>query len=220
MSQSSGAYDPSIRKELDKVDWDDVLPRVFKYARWRAKKFEWLGEPVDPEALVREAIVRAYGVGTGGTFRNWKKETCPDIADFLIGIIRSITSHKAENEASFPVESLCKENGSPKDNKLFRSADETAGVSKPKNPEEELIEAENLQNLMDELDSLENEDEDLGMVILSIKDGNSKPRHIAQDTGYEVKDVNNILKRLRRKLKHLKPKSRKQSSMERREEWA
>lgn len=219
MSQSSRAYDPAIRHELEKVDWGDVLPRVLKYAVSRAKKFEWLGEPADPEALVQEAIARAYGIGTNETFRNWKQETCPDVANFLIGIIRSMTSQMAEHEAGFPKESLSNKDGTPRNNKLYRSVDESVGSKSPGSPEEKVIEDQNLQSLMDELDAVENEDEELGMVILSIKDGNSKPRDIAQATGYEVKDVNNILKRLRRRLKHLKPKRQRQSSTERREEW-
>jgi DNA-directed RNA polymerase specialized sigma24 family protein len=208
MFQSSEAYDPSVREELDKVDWDVVIPKVFKYAFWRAKKFAWLGEEADPEALVHEAIARAYGVGIGGTYRNWNRGKCPDIVDFLNGIIRSMTSHGAEHSADFPVESLHAEDGSPKDNKLFKSADSPAGALRPKTPEDELVEAENLQALMDLLDELADTDEDLGMVILAIKDEIGKPREIARETGFEVGKVNNVLKRLRRKLRHLKPKTK------------
>lgn len=220
MSQDSSAYDPSVHEELKKVNWDAVLPSVLKYAVWRTKKFDWLGEKVAPEALVQEAIARAYGIGTGGSYRNWDIETCPDVAVFLIGIIRSMTSHTAEHEARFPKESLFLEDGSPKDNKLFASADETVGVFKPKTPEDELIEAENLQSFMNTLDSLGAEDEDIGMVVLCIEDGISRPRFIASETGFEIDKVNNLLKKLRRKLKSFNPKIREQSSKERREEWA
>ena len=208
MSQDSSMYDPSIHEELKKVNWDTVLLTVLKYAVWRAKKFDWLGEKVDPEALVQEAMARAYGIGTAESYRNWDREACPDIAVFLKGIIRSMTSHKAEHEARFPKESLFLEDGSPKDNKLFTSANETTGVFKPKTPEDELIEAENLQSFMNTLDSLEAEDEDLGMVILCIEDGISRPRFIARETGFEIDKVNNLLKKLRRKLKSFNPKIR------------
>jgi len=220
MSHDYSAYDPSIHEELKKINWDAVLPSVLKYAVWRTKKFGWLGEKVDPEALVQEAIARVYGIGTNGTYRNWDREACPDIAVLLIGIIRSMTSHMAEHEAGFPKESLFLEDGSPKDSKLFVSADETAGVIKPKTPEDELIEAENLQSLMSVLDSLGAEDEDLGMVILCIEDGISRPRFIARETGFEIDKVNNLMKKLRRKFKRFNPKIREQSSKERREEWA
>ena len=206
MPRHSLKYDPSIREELDKADWNSVFPPVLKYAVWRAKKFAWIGNELDPEALVSEAIARAYGVGTGGTCRNWNINKCPKLETFLIGIIKSMTSHKAEHVADSPKESLCNKDGSTKDDKLLKSGDETKGFQKPKNPEEELIEAENLQPLMDELDELSDEDEELGMTILCIEDGISKTRHIAEATGYDRKKVNNLLRKLRRRLENYNPK--------------
>ncbi len=218
MVQYSPNYDPSIHDELEKADWDAVLPSVFKYAISRAKMFKWLGDEVEPEALVQEAISRAYGIGTRGTYRNWNKEAVPNLGDFLIGIIRSMTSHKAEHEAGFPSESLFKEDGSPKDAKILKSYDETVGASKLNNPEDEIIENENLQALHDELDRLANVDEELGMVILCIEDGIGEPRNIAEITGFDKGKVNNLLRKLRRKLQKYNPKRERQSSKEGREE--
>ncbi|MCF8146261.1 MAG: hypothetical protein K9N21_20330 [Deltaproteobacteria bacterium] len=207
MNHPSPKYDTSIREELDKADWEVVFPKVLRYAVSRAKKFSWLGDEVDPEALVHEAVACAYGIGTRGNFRNWNKETCPDLADFLIGIVRSTTSHKAEHEADFPGESLFHEDGTPKEEKILKSARETEGAE-PKTPEEELIEDENLQAFKKLLDSLSDEDEGLGIVILCIEDGVSKPREIAEETGFDIKKVNNLLRRLRRKLENYNPKKK------------
>ena len=220
MLQHSSKYDPSIHEKLEKADWDAALPRVLKYAVSRAKIFKWLGDEVEPEALVQEAIARAYGTGTRGNYRNWNREKCPDLVSFLIGIIRSMTSHEAEHGSEFPKESLFDEDGSPKDEKLLKSADEVAGALMPKTSEVELIENENLRTLNDELDSISVEDEDLGLVIVCIEDGISKPRHIAEETGFEINKVNNLLRKLRRKLDKYNPKTKKQSSKERQEEWA
>jgi len=206
MSRHFPKYDPSIREELDKADWANVLPPVFKYAIWRAKKFAWIGDEVDPDSLVNEAIARAYGFGTGNTYRNWNKDKCPKLENFLIGIIRSMTSHKAEHVSDFPKESLFNEDGSTKDDKLLKFGDETEGFQKPKTPEEKLIEADNLQSIMDELDKLSDEDEALGMIILCIEDEISKTRHIAEATGYDRKKVNNLLRQLRRRLENYNPK--------------
>lgn len=219
MVQHTSKYDSTIHEMLDRADWEDVLPRVLKYAISRAKKFQWLGDKVEPEALVQEAIARAYGVGLRGSYRNWNKEKCPDLANFLIGIVRSMTSHKAEHETEFPNESLFDEDGSLKNVKIFHSVHETGGPSKYKSPEEEIIEKENLQILKNELDLLSSADENLGMVILCIEDGVSRPRQIAEETGLEKEHVNNLLKRLRRKLDKYKPKMKRQSSKERWEEW-
>jgi len=220
MLKHSSKYDPSIHEKLEEADWDTALLRVLKYAVSRAKIFKWLGDEVEPEALVQEAIARAYGTGTRGNYRNWNREKCPDLANFLIGIIRSMTSHEAEHGSEFPKESLFDEDGSPKDEKLLKSADEVAGALIPKTSEVELIENENLRTLNDELDSISVEDEDLGLVIVCIEDGISKPRHIAEETGFEINKVNNLLRKLRRKLDKYNPKTKKQSSKERQEEWA
>ncbi len=220
MLKHSSKYDPSIHEKLEEADWDTALLRVLKYAVSRAKIFKWLGDEVEPEALVQEAIARAYGTGTRGNYRNWNREKCPDLANFLIGIIRSMTSHEAEHGSEFPKESLFDEDGSPKDEKLLKSADEVAGALIPKTSEVELIENENLRTLNDELDSISVEDEDLGLVIVCIEDGISKPRYIAEETGFEINKVNNLLRKLRRKLDKYNPKTKKQSSKERQEEWA
>jgi len=220
MLHHSSKYDPTIHEELEKADWDATLPRVLKYAMSRAKMFRWLGDEVEPETLVQEAIARAYGIGTNGAYRNWNREKCPDLGDFLIGIIRSMTSQKAEHEAKFPTESLFNEDESTKDEKILKSIGGTEGAFKPKTPEEEILENENLQAIKDKLERLSDEDEDLGMIILCIEDGTSKPRHIAKETGFDIKKVNNLLKRLRRKLKEHNPKMKRQSSKERQEEWA
>jgi hypothetical protein len=200
MLQHSSKYDPSIREALKKADWNAVLPRVLKYAVSRAKIFSWLGDKVDPEVLVQEAIARTYGNGTRGNYRNWNREKCPDLANFLIGIIRSMTSHDAEHGVEFPKESLFKEDGSPKDEKILKSADETARVLMPKTPEVELIENENFRSLKDQLDSISIDNEDLGLVIVCLEDGISKPRQIAQETGFDINNVNNLLRKLRRKF--------------------
>jgi len=209
MSRYPLKYDTSIRKELDKADWDSIYPVVLKYAISRAKIFSWLGDEVNPENLVQEAMARAYGIGSNGTYRNWNKEKYPELQSFLISIIRSMTSHVAEHESEFPKESLLNVDGLPKDKKLLESRDEIADFQNPKTPEEELIETDNLKPLMEELSRLSNENEELGMVILCIQDGISRPRHIADETGYDIKKVNNLLRTLRRRLAIYDPKLNK-----------
>lgn len=207
MDQTTGSYDASIREELDKVDWNTVLPKVLKYAALKSKFVAWMGDRVDPEELVHEAIARAYGRGAGGTYRNWNQKNCPDITDFLNGIIRSMISHIAEHEKSVPKESLFREDGSLKDDKISQALDGggSSEINRNKDPEETLIDKESQQLFKEFLDKLGEEDEDLAMVIMCIEDGIRKPRFIAQETKFEIKKINNLLKKLRRKLKSFKP---------------
>ncbi|MDY6894061.1 MAG: hypothetical protein SVO01_01390 [Thermotogota bacterium] len=135
MLQYSSKYDPTIHEELDKADWATIRPKVLKYAVYRAKNLQWLGDEVEPEELVNESVARAYGKGARGGYRNWDKEKCPDLASFLIGIIRSMTSHMAEHEKDFPSESFFNEDGSAKDAKILRSCDDFSEVSTPPQPQ-------------------------------------------------------------------------------------
>ena len=216
MAKNSPRYDPSIRDELDKADWDSVFPAVLKYARWRAKKFQWLGDQVDPENLVHEAIARAYGGGTNGNYRNWNKDKYPKLEDFLISIIDSITSHKAGSAKKFPTEPIFNEDGTPKDKKVIKSAETSDKITIPRSPEEQVLEYEKIKPLLDELESIANEeDDDLGMVILCIQDGIGRQRHIVEETGFDKKKVNNLLRKLRNRLKNFKPKSESLFAIER-----
>lgn len=215
MAEHSPRYDPSIRDELDKADWDSVFPAVLKYARWRAKKFKYLGYRVEPEELVHEAIARAYGVGTRSAYRNWNKDKYPKLEYFLISIISSITSHEAGHVSDFPEDSLFNENGTPKDKKIIKSAETSDKITIPQSPEEQVLEHEKVKPLLDELDSIALEDDDLGMVILCIQDGIGWPRHIAEETGFDPKKVNNLLRKLRNRLKNFKPKSESLFAIER-----
>jgi len=209
MSQTSPRYDPSTLEKLKKVDWDEVFPRVLKYAKSRAWKFGQSGIDADPLAMINEALARAYGIGTRGTFRNWDQEKCPKAHIFLIGIIRSITSHEAEHLSEFPTESILNDDGTLNEKRLFRNEDKTQENSRPMDPEEELVEGENLQPLMDELQRISQEDEELGMIILCIEDGIGKASEIAEETGYEIKKVYRLQRKLRLILKNFNPKLRK-----------
>lgn len=217
MGQGPGKYDPAVRDELDKANWDEVLPRVLKYAASRAKKYYWLGEDVNPEDMVNEVIARAYGVGTNEAYRNWNKEKYPKLEDFLISIISSMTSHQADHSIRFRKEPLFRENGSLRD---FESR--TSGITEtiapsPKSPEEEVLESERLQALSGELTAIAQEDEEMGMVILCLEDGISRPRDIAEETGYDVKRIYTLLRRIRERLKKFNPAPSRSSLEERRE---
>jgi hypothetical protein len=132
----SEKYDASIRTELDKQDWDEVLPRLLKYAESAARTLSWLGIGFDPMELVNEAISMAYGAGEGGTYRNWDRQKCPKLETFLIGIIKSNISHQAEHEASFPKEPLINDDGSARDIKPGIDASLLGDAFNPATPED------------------------------------------------------------------------------------
>jgi hypothetical protein len=203
LNQKSSKYDPAIRTELDNADWENIFPCVLKYAWARSMKYHWLGYVVEPEELIHEAISLAYGIGKNETYRNWNKEKYPKLDDFLISIIESITSHKADHAMRIKIKPLFNKDGTPSDFEENISSKEMSskGIL---SAEEEIIQSESLQPIVDKLKGISEEDEEMGMIVLCIENGISRPREISKETGYDVKKVNNIFKRLRLKLKEFK----------------
>lgn len=187
--------DDSTRICLDEADWPSVLPPVLKYAEAQAKKYKWLGVDVDPDDLVQNAIQLAYSGQ-----RKWDREKCPRLDKFLIGIIRSITSHNAEHENNFPKESIFDVNGKIKNNLIYNSKDKKDSFSAAGNPENELVENEKEKILEDTLKKIASEDDELGMVILCLEDGINKRSKIAEETNFDINKVYNLIRKLKRKL--------------------
>lgn len=207
MNQKSSKYDPTLCAELDKEDWENILPRVHKYAVARSKKYYWLGHVVEPEELVQEAISLAYGIGENENYRNWNKEKYPKLEDFLISIIESITSHKADHSMRIKKKPLFNDDGTINDFELSISSNfmvNKNNLNSPE-PEEEIIQSENSQLFADKLKNIAEEDEEMGIIIMCLEDGISRPRDISNETGYDVKKIHNIFRRLRTKLKQFKP---------------
>jgi len=187
-------YDPKIREELDNADWQDISLRLLRYAANKAKMLRALGiTDTGPEDLIQEAISLAYGIGPNNTYRNWNKETYPDLAGFLISVIKSIVNHKKEQREKFKLDLL---------DKTF---DKDLKHLSPESPEELVTREHDLMNLKQAIYELIKGDDEVEMVWLCLEDGISKPRHIAEETGYDITRVNNILRRLRRKSKGLAP---------------
>lgn len=74
-----------------------------------------------------------------------------------------------------------------------------------------MIEEEDANNLFVKLAKLSEEDEELGMVVMCIEDGIAANRQIAKETGFEIKKVNNLKKKLKRRLERLDPFSERKS---------
>ena len=84
-----------IRKLLDEQPWDENLERLTLYARKRLRMLAWRGVAGDPvpggiEAadFAGEAIADVY---TG--VREWDPATCPDLLQYLFGVVRSKISN-------------------------------------------------------------------------------------------------------------------------------
>jgi hypothetical protein len=192
-TSEEGKYNQAIREELDDANWPEISLELLWYARSKAKMLRAIGiSEVDHEDLIQEAISLAYGVGPNKTYRNWNKEVYPDLASFLRSVIKSIVSHKKEHHEKF------KKDTSSLDDAI---GDKELRQLSPKGPEELVAEMYGLKNLKDTIYELVKGNEEIGMVLLCLEEGISKPQQISEETGYDVKKVNNILKMLRNKTK-------------------
>ncbi|MBW1947586.1 MAG: sigma-70 family RNA polymerase sigma factor [Deltaproteobacteria bacterium] len=189
-----GKYNPKIREELDKADWQEISLHLLRYANSKTKMLRAMGiTDVDPEDLIQEAILLAYGIGPNNTYRNWNKEVYPDLTGFLRSVIKSIVSHKMEKRKEIKAEPI------------DEAFDKDLMSLSPENPEALVSREHGLMKLKQAIYELIKGDEEVEMVWLCLEDGISKPQRIAEETGYDITTVNNALRRLRRKTKNLAP---------------
>lgn len=192
--------DEKTCETLANAEWDKILPRLLKYATSRVNKYKFLGIPcVEPEDYVHEAITMAYGAGAKGSNRKWNQERYPDLADFLISIISSITSHESEHYIKFRHKSF----GSQEEGRLDPLEKEASSVVTTPSPEQLVIQKQKAKEIIVGINKAVEGDEEMQMVLLCIEEGITKPNQIAGEVGYDVTRVYNILKRMRRKLREL-----------------
>ena len=215
MASNNPGYDLANLDKLEAADWDSALPKVYKYARWKCRYYAQLGCDFDPLQLVDEAVARAYGVGTSSTdeatYRNWNQETCPDLAIFLIGIIKSMLSHLKVHHEKFRSEAL--DNEEVESEKLktldFEAQDSIylSGLIRPKTPEELLILKDQREEFLSFLNDISAADEEIAMVLMAYEDGAVKASEVTEATEYEIVRVYNINKRLSRKIRQFLKKN-------------
>jgi hypothetical protein len=180
--------DAQIRQEIEDTDWNELLPRLLKYAHYKCRFLYRFGNIMaDPEELVGQSIALAFGVGKDDSYRKWNKETFPNLVDFLISIINSLVSHLKDHNNKFPKESL-----------------ETLEFpSTANNPEDDITEKDNLDKIQKRIFQAIEGDEEVETVVLCINEGFITPREVSGHTGININQVNNIMKRMRRKLRPL-----------------
>ncbi|MGA3208779.1 MAG: hypothetical protein ABSE05_13280 [Syntrophales bacterium] len=203
-------YNPSVRKDLEQADWKSILPQLLWFARLQCNKFYWLGDRhLHPQYLVQEAIALAFGRGENGGYRNWNKEYYPDLTSFLKGVIKSIVSHKVDHLKEFPHDSfeLKEEQGHgsmEEDIHVSKSIYDGMSGDSPEASFERFEKEKEFSERVMKLKSLAGGDEEMGIVMMCFEEGISTRREIAEATGYDVKSIDNITKRIKRKARDIK----------------
>jgi len=203
LNPESNRYDPATRVRLQQVsekEWEETLAQVLFYARRKTALLSLLDYRIDCEELVHEAIGRAYGVGTGRfdklTYRNWDQDKYPLLANFLKGIVKSLVDHILKEHIEIEFLPTVDD-----DDLQTQKVEGLINQQRPsENPENQLLNAERAKQLLAALDVISRDDEEIGMYLLAVQEGHSEAVDQANETGYDIKQIYNIRKRLRRKL--------------------
>jgi len=166
-----------IRGLLDEQSWDENLERLTLYAEKRLRMLTWRGVAGDPVPGGMEAADFAAGaiadVYSGA--RQWDPATCPDLLQYLFGVVRSKISNActaAENSSEQREDPLIKAPGSDTDDAF----------------------------LWGFLSEIENEPQ-LVKVVELIMDGCTDRAEMAARMGLKPSDVTNLQKKMKRRLR-------------------
>lgn len=174
------------------------------YADDKMVRLYWRGLPpsrgghapggIEPGDLVQEALVDLL---TGKRKRDSKKY--PDLLQFLKSVIDSKVNHLAESLENKTTRRL--EGGFSGSQTCQAQAYDPADCTP--NPSEIVTDAESAQRFQAAVLAAIGDDPEAKTVLDLVEAGLEKPADIAEELGIPVLEINNIQKRLRRKLRHV-----------------
>lgn len=187
--------DHESRKRLMESDWDYALSKALKQAIAEMKIFESMGlSPPDPEDLVNDACTKVLsGV------RKWDHRRYPDLGNHLSWIIRSDASHERRRLCGIIPVAL------DAGIESFHTAEREMAASpwspRSQNPEELMVVRQQNTEFQKWLNQVSKQDEEVGLVLICLQDGITRPSEIADVVEWDIRKVNNVLKRTRRKIR-------------------
>jgi hypothetical protein len=193
-------YDRSTIKKFDAINWSEIMPRLIKYARSKESILTKVCSELRYSDLLQEAIARVYGQGKNGKYRNWDSVKYPDLAIFLIFIMKEIVHREIATATTYKKEQLCWDAVPGEERELSIENYDSVDKQHSSNPEYLIIEKESIERLSDRLEVISDEDEELGLVLLCIFDGKTKSSQIAEETDLPIEKVYNLKRKLKRRL--------------------
>lgn len=180
--------DRKCLKALKQLEDPKKLKLLYDYA---ARFYRFVSGPlpggIEPKDVVHQAIQELLAEGK----RTWDDKEYPDVTVPLRGIIRSIMSH-TKNQAYYKDRVRPKnEDGKELDVDDFPCTDD-------KNPQTSL----DFSRLRRKIETAIEGDDDLLDIYFAILEGYDPSQEIAEYLGISVKEVNNRLRRLRRKCQN------------------
>jgi hypothetical protein len=188
------------------VDWPRLIKELLLWTASCLKKRIWLGEVngTPPGALQTMDLVHNAILKTIDGDRPWKSEEKP-LKDHLIDVISSELYHlvrRPENQNIRYSYINQFDANSRSDEYLLGRLNHNIQINENKLcPEEENIYCLEIRQ---EVKSLLSEDKEAHEVASLMIEGVVKPSILAEDLNRSVKDINNIIKRMMRKLRSLR----------------
>lgn len=198
-SDDTSNLDPETRQKLMEVDWDYALSKALKQAIAEVKVFESMGlSPSGAEDMVNDACTKLFSGE-----RKWDYHKYPDLGLHLTYIIRSMASHERKRLCGIKFVAL-----NDTAVQSFDSVEKEIAASncspQARTPEELILHREQSKELQNWLDRIAEQDEEVGLMLMCLHDGITKPAEIAETVEWDIKRVNNVLKRTRRKIASLR----------------
>lgn len=207
-----------LLSEIKESEWDKLILNLTRYTFYEMERKYWKYERV-PKGLTPEDIalesISALFKGT----RKWDYAKQPDLLIFLKSVADSKISHLFEMEDYNLIERIPTTEDGQEVEELLKKADPVPEhacywPTDPQNPEETLIQkqvSEGDKATVSAFFEVVKGDDQLENLFMLIMDGYMKPSEIAEEMKIDVKEVNNLQKRLRRKFKNseVTPKPRR-----------
>ena len=203
--------DREVIKRIEEAAWDGIILKLTNYAIFKTNRLYWkyrtLPQGLTPEDMVMEAINKMFEGK-----RKWNPSKNPDLYSYLKSVVDSDISHIYETKEYGLTQPFPETEERQEVEELLDRADPTSDhaiyLTPPVlNPEETLLEKEKIKgdeatvDLFFEAIKGDKKLEDLASLIM---EGYTKPAEIAEQMGIDVKEVNNLQKRFRRKSKEFR----------------
>ncbi|MDO9529375.1 MAG: hypothetical protein Q7J27_09470 [Syntrophales bacterium] len=191
---------------LETADWEDIILKLTYHAVWRARRYPWetrnagsLPRGKTPEDIAFEAIEKVWQ-----ETRSWDPDKYPNLLTHLTWIVNSDLEHlfsSMEHKKTIHPHAPDDEQGMT--NVLDNYPIPSQTIEGIHTPEYELISREREileEKAKNKLYEMVKGDSDLELLLYCIEEGFNKPQDIAAQLSWEVSKVNNLKKKLLRRI--------------------
>lgn len=188
---------------LKAADWRDIILRLTYHAVFQFRRYSWksgLPKGNSPEDIAVSAIEKVWDGS-----RDWDPDKYPNLLKHLKWIVSSDIEHlfsSIEHKKTGHMPALKNDNRTDVDLGEMAHEHPHSISEKVLTPEEEIIaeqDRRSAEGLIAELHDAVKGDDDLELLLLYFEEGFDKPETIAAETGWDIKTVYNLKKKLLRK---------------------